>query len=282
MRPLSSGSFDNADILNFVAASRAQLRALRQVHFLRWRSLRIGSYEVSSQANGIPIFGAYAGFKCETGTTWLLKVTETAMPAAKDLTICVPDLDVPLLRGLQVRCTRRDEPQGTLWAQTGKLVGTHRTRAIAAMRLGWEQRRGKVAGKDATNKEIVAFLDAYRTQRRAYEDLCSWRKQSLKAGTFAVRSTKDRIVIFGAAVTIRCEAGVNWLLKATTTETPHIKDVALCVDELDAPLLRGLQLKCTREDDPSQHFWAQAPRKIGSKWTEAIETMRRGGTSEVA
>lgn len=133
---LTNGSSTTEKILNFVAASRAQRRALQHVYVWRYKSLRVGSYEVSSQTNGVPIFGAYAGIKCDTGTTWLLKVTETSGPTAKDLVICVPEVDVPLLRGLQMQCTRQDKPNVTLWAQAGKLIGTQWTRAIAAMRLG--------------------------------------------------------------------------------------------------------------------------------------------------
>lgn len=39
-------------------------------------------------------------------------------------------------------------------------------------------------------------------------------------------------------------------------------------------------MRCTRQYDSTQSFWAQAPRQTGNTWTNVIDTIRRGGTNE--
>lgn len=121
----------------------------------------------------------------------------------------------------------------------------------------------RISGGTATNDDVMDFILASRTQHRVRTSLAIWRHRSLEAGRFAVTSQQNRFFVLGSPVDVKCERGTTWLIKAIEKPKPTSKDVALCVNELEVPHLRGLQLQCTRPDT-KQIVWAQSGRQLGT------------------
>jgi hypothetical protein len=95
----------------------------------------------------------------------------------------------------------------------------------------------RVASGKASNQEKVDLIFAIRTYRRVYDRLCFWRHRTLKAGTHIIKSSPKGLAIFRGIVNKQGEGGVNWLIEVTESKFPTPRDLAICVGELEAPLL---------------------------------------------